>query len=173
MPTENNYNKNIPPIGQTAKGVAIPANVSISIAMKKVVEIEEIDHSIHLQFQINLQWRENRVMYQNLKGQTSLNALTNSDIVMLWLPRVIYDNTDQEESTRLGMDWEWITGVSVVKEGDFTRSGLEEVDEAEIFEGDENTLMMTQTYTREFQCKYKLQQYPFDTQANEFLSTYI
>ena len=108
-------------------------------------------------------------MYQNLKGQTSLNALTNSDIVMLWLPRVIYDNTDQEESTRLGMDWEWVTGVSVIKEGDFTRSGLEEVDEAEIFEGDENTLMMTQTYTREFQCKYKLQQYPFDTQANKFL----
>ena len=54
----------------------------------------------------------------------------------------------------------------MIKEGSFTRSGLEEVDEAEIFEGAENTLIMTQTYTHEFQCEYKLQQYPFDTQVN-------
>ena len=65
----------------------------------------------------------------------------------------------------LGWITEWVTRVFVVKEGNFTRSGLDEVDESEIFEGDENTLMMTQTYTHEFQCKYKLQQYPFDTRV--------
>ena len=43
---ENNYNKNVPPIGQTAQGDAIPANVSISINLMKVVEIEEVDHSV-------------------------------------------------------------------------------------------------------------------------------
>ena len=53
----------------------------------------------------------------------------------------------------------------MVKEGNFTRSGLDEVDEAEIFEGNENTLRMAQTYTWEFQCQYKLQNYPFDTQV--------
>ena len=81
------------------------------------------------------------------------------------MPLVIYSNTDQKESTRLGADWEWVTRVSVVKEGHFARNGLEEVDEAEIFEGVENTLTMTQTYTWEFQCQYKLQHYPFDTQV--------
>ena len=60
---EKNYKKNIPPIGQAGE----PANVSISITLMKVVEIEETDHSIHLQFQISLQWRENRVKYHNLK----------------------------------------------------------------------------------------------------------
>ena len=166
---EGDYNKNIPPIRRTDKDFAIPAQVSISITLMKVVDIEERDHSIHLQFEINLQWKENRMKYQNLKEKTSLNALTKSDISMLWLPLVIYDNTDQKESTRLGMEWEWVTGVSVIKEGDFTRSGLQEVDEAEMFEGDENTLRMTQTYTREFQCKYKLQRYPFDTQVSTIL----
>ena len=164
---KDNYNKNIPPIGQTAKGVAIPANVSISITLMKVVEIEEIDHSIHLQFEITMRWRENRVKYQNLKEKTSLNALTDADIGQIWLPLIIFDNTDQKESTRLGEKWEWVTGVSIIKEGQFTRSGVEEVDEAEIFLGNENTLMMTQTYTHEFQCTYKLQQYPFDTQVRE------
>ena len=164
---ENNYNKNIPPIGQTVDGSSFPAEVSISITLMKVVEIEERDHSIHLQFEINLQWRENRVKYQNLKGKTSLNALTKPDISMLWLPLIIYDNTDQKDSTRMGQSWEWVTGVSVIKEGDFTRSGLQEVDEAEIFEGNENTLTMVQTYTREFQCEYMLQRYPFDTQVKK------
>ena len=164
---KDGYNKNIPPIGRAKDGRAIPARANISITLMKVVEIEEVDHSIHLQFKINLRWKENRVKYQNLKDKTSLNALTDADIGQLWLPLVIYENTDQKESTRLGENWEWVTRVSVVKEGNFTRSGLEEIDEAEIFEGGENTLTMTQTYTWEFQCQYKLQHYPFDTQVKQ------
>ena len=75
--------------------------------------------------------------------------------------------SDVQDSTRLGEygNGEWVTQVAVIKEGKFTRSGVQEVDEIEIFEGDENTLMMTQTYTLEFQCEYHLQKYPFDTQV--------
>ena len=58
--------------------------------------------------------------------------------------------------------------MTVTREGKLTRSGIEEVDEAEIFEGDENRLTMNQTYTLEFQCKYELQRYPFDTQVEKF-----
>ena len=41
------------------------------------------------------------------------------------------------------------------------------MDEREIFEGSENTLTMTQTYTHEFQCQYGLRNYPFDKQVPE------
>ena len=119
----------------------------------------------NLQFKITLQWKENRVQYQNLKEETSLNALTQTDIGQLWLPLVIYENTDQKESTRLGQDWEWSTRVSVIREGNFTRSDSYSVDEIEIFEGAENTLSMVQTYTWELQCHYMLKKYPFDTQV--------
>ena len=166
---ENNYNKYIPPIRKAASGVVIPANVSISITLMKVVEIEEVDHSIHLQFQISLQWKENRLTYQNLKTETSLNALTDGDIRTIWLPLIVFDNTDQKEVTRLGENWEWATRVTVTREGDFTRSTSrvysKEVDEAEMFKGAENRLTMNQTYTWEFQCQYELQRYPFDTQV--------
>ena len=86
-------------------------------------------------------------------------------IERLWLPLIIYDNTDQKEVTRLGAAWEWMTLVTVSREGNFSRSGVEQVDEAEIFEGAENRLTMNQTYTWEFQCNYVLQRYPFDTQV--------
>ena len=172
MALEEGYNKNIPPIQRARDGSAIPAMVSISITLMKVVEIEETAHSIKLQFEIRLMWRENRVKYQNLKKKTSLNVLTEHDYRQLWLPLVIYDNTDQKDSTRLGdpNGWEWSTLVFVVREGNFIRSGLEDVDEAEIFEGSENTVRMIQTYTREFQCKYLLQKYPFDTQVPFFIN---
>ena len=59
-----------------------------------------------------------------------------------------------------------MTTVTVTRESNFTRSEVDLVDEIEVFKGSENKLTMNQTYTREFQCKYQLQRYPFDTQAD-------
>ena len=39
------------------------------------------------------------------------------------------------------------------------------MDEREIFKGSENRLILRQTYTHEFQCVYKLDNYPFDKQT--------
>ena len=86
----------------------------------------------------------------------------------MWLPEVVYENTDQKETTRLGEygKGEWKTKVIVRKEvKNGTMSGLESVDETEIFSGSENSLVMNQTYTHTFQCNYKLSYYPFDTQV--------
>ena len=47
----------------------------------------------------------------------------------------------------------------------FDRSGVEEVNEREIFKGSENTLTMDQTYTHQFQCIFDLRNYPFDRQT--------
>ena len=162
---EEGYNKNIPPIERDGDGLVVPARVFISMALMKVVDIDEADHSIRLQFEINMRWQENRAKYLNLKSDTSLNALIDDEIKSLWLPLVIYQNTDQTESTRLGESWEWSTSVIVTRDGNFSRSGPEDIDEAEIFKGTENNLTMIQRYTREFQCHYQLHSYPFDTQV--------
>ena len=94
-----NYNKNLPPIGQNQDGSIIPVQVTVYLDLMRVVEIKEIFHSIRLQFRLTLQWRENnRVFYQNLKRETLLNSLTENDMMRLWLPQIVYENTDQKES---------------------------------------------------------------------------
>ena len=105
--------------------------------------------------------------YLNLKQKAELNAMTEEDIGKLWLPLIIYTNTDQKKTTRLGEygNGEWSTAITVTREANFTRSGLDEIDETEIFEGSENGLTMRQTYTHRFQCHYILSRYPFDTQV--------
>ena len=161
---EKEYNKNVPPIS-VDHGIKEMVNVFVSIDLSKVVDIDEEDYSIEMQFSITLKWIENRATYQNLKKDRSLNALTEEYIKLLWLPKVIYNNTDQKESTRLGTQWEWETSVVVERNENGTRAGLEFVDETELFQGRENNLTMFQTYTHEFQCKFDLKKYPFDTQT--------
>ena len=172
---KESYNKRIPPITTVSATdfTVVPVQVDISIDLLKVVKIEEEDNKIDFQFEITLQWMDIRLTYHNLKTKTSLNALSDEDIKSLWLPLVIYDNTDQKELTRLGTSWEWNTPVSVIRDGNFTRSGLDDVDEKEIFRGDENRLQMQQVYTLQFQCLYDLQNYPFDTQVCAYITYYI
>ena len=138
----------------------------LNLALQRVVAIEEDDYSISFKFKINLIWRENRVSYQNLKHDSTSNLFTQEEVNMIWLPRVVYWNTDQEETTRLGAEWEWATDISVEREGEPVRNSEENIDEAEIFHGAENSLNMEQTYTHAFQCVFKLGKYPFDTQVS-------
>ena len=114
----------VPPI----KSDQGPVGVAVSIDLLKLVDIDEEDYSIEIQFGIKMNWKENRATYHNLKKKDSLNAFPEKDFRMLWLPRVI--------------------------------------DETEIFKGEENSLVMIQTYTHTFQCNYQLSTYPFDTQVN-------
>ena len=121
---EYGYNKRVPPIALTSQDdeYVTPVPVMISLALLKVVAIEEEDHSIELQFQITLEWKENRATYHNLKTKSYLNALPLETINRLWLPLVVYTNTDQQETTRLGWFTEWSTNVLIKREGQFSRS---------------------------------------------------
>ena len=161
---ENNYNKKVPPIVPTGGDGFNRTHVGISVSLLKIVSMEEVQHKIDLQFEITLEWKENRAVYHNLKVKKSLNALTDADIVTLWLPYVIYANTDMKEAVQL--EDELKTNLVVTREGNFIRNSNIEIDETEVFKGKDNTLAMFQTYTKSFQCQYHLQNYPFDTQVS-------
>ena len=167
---EHGYNRRIPPITTTTTGsTTIPVRCDVSIVLSKVVQIDEKDHAIQFQFEILLEWKDNRVTYHNLKEDESLNALNDTEMQRLWLPLVTYENTDDKESTRLGTAWEWKTSVLVERIGNASLASYTggQLDETQIFEGSENLLQMSQTYTHEFQCVYQLQDYPFDTQVRD------
>ena len=85
------------------------------------MDINEVENTINFQFEIILEWRDYRISYSNLKNQAFLNTLTQENIESIWLPLVVYDNTDQKETTRLGWTTEWSTSVVVSREGNFER----------------------------------------------------
>ena len=65
------YNKKVPLV--TSKD---PVNVSISIDVLELVDIDEEDYSIEIQFEIALVWKEKRARFQNLMKRDSLNTLS-------------------------------------------------------------------------------------------------
>ena len=152
---KRSYNRKVPPITTITSTQFNPVTVDISIVLLKIVSIEEVNHKVEFQFGICLEWKENRALYHNLKTKTSLNALTDEEIVLLWLPYVIYDNTDMKEAVQL-QEGVVKTTLTVTREGNFTRSGEEVAEEIEIFQGNQNKLTMRQTYSKKFQCEYQL-----------------
>ena len=117
------YNKNVPPFlfDYLPNKTILPVTVNVSLRLLKVVDIDEVDNSIELQFEIILEWTDDRITYNNLKKNTYMNAFTDQDISQVWLPIVEYENTNQRETSRLGNSWEWSTSVTVTREGDFVR----------------------------------------------------
>ena len=80
---EEGYNMKVPPVESND-----PIDVALSIDILKLVDINEPDYSIEIQFEIMLKWKENRAKYNNLKRTDALNALTQDNIEKLWLPEV-------------------------------------------------------------------------------------
>ena len=116
------YNKHVPPFSRTKFSRTIdPLSVNVSLRLLEVMDINARENTVDLKFEVILEWRDHRITYNNLKEVSFLNTLTRDDMESIWLPIVVYQNTDQEETTRLGWAQESSTSVSVAREGNFAR----------------------------------------------------
>ena len=162
---EESYNKKVAPFSVSvldSKPQVVQANINVSITVMNIIEIREVDHIITLKFSIILEWYEHRAVYHNLKKQVSLNSFSDAETDQIWVPYVIYKNTDNNDAVTVG---DTKTTVAITREGGFTRSTMDVADEIEIFLGSENRLTLNQSYTKEFHCTYQLHWFPFDTQV--------
>ena len=96
---EKSYNKKVPPftLDKTNNSLT-PVMVKVSTSLRNVLEIAEFSHTIDLKFGITLEWFENRVLYHNLKTSVALNVLSDTEVGMLWIPYIIFRNTDNDEA---------------------------------------------------------------------------
>ena len=161
---KDNYNKKISPFEYDyINSRVIPAKVKISMAVMDVLGISEVDLAYILKFRFLMVWYDYRLKYHNLKEEESLNSLSRSEIDNLWIPFVVFSNTEHQESTR-GDDESQVT---ITREGEFAESPINVKEEINIFEGIENKITFQQVYSKSFKCVYQLQLYPFDTQESD------
>ena len=160
---DENYSKKIAPfLYDSGKNEISPVAVNISIGLKKILKIEEVQHKFTLKFRLIMEWFDYRITYHNLKTSRSSNALAAEEVDKLWIPYVVYENTEFNDGTRATHDSE----VTITREGAFTESDLSEMHEINIFSGSNNRITFHQLFTKIFECEYALQLYPFDTQVN-------
>ena len=120
---DEGYSKNVPPFTKTRTPdkPIIPVPVQVNMTLLQVVNINDEENTIELQFEITMKWKDSRITFNNLKREIFLNALTEEDMNKIWLPLIVYSNTHQKETTRLGWITEWSTSVTVAREGSFER----------------------------------------------------
>ena len=130
---ENNYLKDKPP-----KEVV----VKIKIDLLTILEIGEVEMLFRNQFKIYMEWLDSRVTFFNLHKNQGLNSLVEAEKRNIWTPFLIFDNTDNKVRTITDEE----SNISVKRQGNFSRSTLDEVDNVYIYQGDENPLEMYRVY---------------------------
>ena len=159
---KTNYNSKIPPFTfDYVNSQVVPVNVNISMAVIDVLSILEKDLLYVLKFRFYMSWYDYRLKYHNIKRSKMLNSLSSNEVNKLWIPFVVFSNTENSEFTEGNKE----TEVTISREGDFTESSLDIVEEINIFEGSQNRITFQQIYSKTFRCLYELQLYPFDSQV--------
>ena len=159
---KKSYRKVAPPALLGADGEVIPATVQVSLTLLDISAIREAANEIDIKFTTELKWTEPRATYHNLKEGVSQNSLEKSEAAHLWVPNLIYRNNKDNDDILSGFRH---SKFRINRNGTFRRSGLEFVNEFEIFMGKDNPIIMIQSYTKVFKCKYNLVAFPFDTQV--------
>ena len=159
---KENYNKKIAPFQFDYKEQAItPAAVNVSFTVMDMLSIQEVNLVFVLKFRLLMEWYDHRLKYHNLKKQRSANLLTREEIDKLWIPFVVFGNTENNDATKGDDD----TEVTITREGNYKESPGHIIEEINIFTGHDNRITFQQAYAKTFKCEYQLQLYPFDTQV--------
>ena len=134
--------------------------IDVSADIISILDIDEISSIFQVQFFLHFTWYDARLMYYNLKNDTGLNTLSPEEKQQLWIPVLVFDNTENKLSTVVDED----STITISKQGSYTLSTMEDVENRQFFKGDENSITLSRFYNIRFLCNYEMQWYPFDVQ---------
>ena len=75
--------------------------ISVGIYVFKVLQLSEVDSVMDVQFQMELNWTDPRLLFLNLKDDSTINRVTHSKAARIWHPHLILLNTESREETKV------------------------------------------------------------------------
>ena len=113
---------------------------------------------IELKFNLILEWFDRKVKFLNLQNKT-LNVLSPEEINKLWMPKVLFQNSDNIEP--IYTDSSSFISVRREGEGESWELGGQR---AVVFSSSSNPLVYQRKYQQRFYCTFYFHWFPFDTQ---------
>ena len=151
------YQKHITPPGQGGSGKVI---VNISMDLISIINVNEVDSIFQVQFTLYLSWLDSRMSFNNLKNDTAQNVLSPKKKAMIWLPKLVFLNTEHRPKVSLNEE----TQIMVKKLGGFELSTISELENIQLYSGSDNPLILSQFYNIRFLCNYEMHWVPFNIQ---------
>ena len=155
---DSSYNKFLsPPVeeGETK------LSVLTSISLHSVSSLDPILASYEAEFTVTLQWRDERLSFNNLRAESNMNPIRPAEIEKIWFPEFYFDNTRQKVKNIIDDS----AVLRVLRNGSGSLSSSEDTENKLIFRGGENWLRYQRFYSQHFQCNFYLDWYPFDYQT--------
>ena len=115
---------------------------------------------IEVKFNLFMDWFDTRLTWMHLVEKTSLNYLFDGEISNIWVPTLVFRNTEQEVKTKTDND----SLILIDKVSDFT-TDQSDLYETTYFPGSENPILYSRTYALEFLCQFELQRYPLSSSS--------
>ena len=132
-------------------------NVTAKFIIRDIYDIDEKASTLTVRFTLVREWKDPRLDFRDLSWDPTRNAI---DVHNIWYPRF-----DQPSNLKTSITIEH-HGVFVQRQDNFTRfSEKEEILRSRIFNGAENTIVMSQTQQVEVFCIFEqVHMYPFDNE---------
>ena len=162
---KSTYIKEYPPISVDSQYDLIKVPINVSIDILKILDINEVEGTFTVSFELHSSWVDDRLIYANLKTDFDLNTLTEQEKEDVWTPKIVFSNTESQNTVI--KDSNVIAKIS--RFGSARVGGPEEAIKTFYFKGVDNPITFSRIYDIRFLCSYDMAWYPFDLQRCELL----
>ncbi|XP_023338843.1 uncharacterized protein LOC111709412 [Eurytemora carolleeae] len=135
--------------------------VSVSVNVFEILKVDEVGGIFETQHEIQLSWRDSRLSFYNLKQESFMNKLVSQEKNSIWVPSVTFLNTASQDFTLNDIS----SYVKVLRKSNLTQVSDISHENAYIYDGDSNPLVLGRVYKTSWICQYDTLWYPFDTQT--------
>ena len=170
--------------GQSKVGIDISADIV------SILDIDEISSIFHVQFFLHYSWFDSRLEishatcyiihsysyypyfslfvpllrldYYNLKADSGLNALSPEEKQEIWVPKLVFSNTENRLGTLVDDD----STITIQRGGNYSIPDISDVENRHLYKGVENKITLSRFYNIRFLCYYSMNWYPFDLQVH-------
>ena len=105
-----------------------------------------------LRVQVTLSWFDPRITFRNLKENERDNILNDSEKSKIWLPTLIFTNSNFGQRTLADNE----SSLIIKRLGKPTKNPINEIYEDYLYKGAENPLVLSRFYTATLQCAFQL-----------------
>ena len=136
-----------------------PIGLFVNVSILAFLDIDTLKSSYLVDFVLSMKWSDPRLEYKNLKDVFYLNSLAYNTMKDLWTPKLSMPNALQAEGTQTDDQ----ASLFIIKYGKCAKDNLEMAKESNIYQGQENPLVIKKEYFITFSCDFDLAMYPFDS----------
>ena len=141
-----------------------PLTLNLSMVIKEITEINEIDNFFRVKFDIARTWFDKRLMFYNLKDDVKRNQVTLDDRETIWLSWLLFDNVESNDKILRTAQRDQMS-IIPDNSSDFTSSDKTHLHNIHLYEGSKNAIFDVKQYSIDWLCEFNMEWYPFDTQS--------